>query len=84
MKSIQEGIDLLEDPFLLDEPINKIGEPSNTIISKEHFNKVGGFSEDLKQLLDLDLWFKLSAVGKVAFVDKELSTFRIHPAGISL
>ena len=79
LKSIQEGIDLLEDPFLLDEPINKIGEPSNTIISKEHFNKVGGFSEDLKQLLDLDLWFKLSAVGKVAFVDKELSTFRIHP-----
>jgi len=78
LKSTQDGFELLEDPYLLDAPINKVGEPSSTIVSKKHFVKVGGFSEDFKQLLDLDLWFKLFAVGKVAFVNKELSTFRIH------
>jgi GT2 family glycosyltransferase len=78
LKSIQKGSDLFEDPLLLEGPINKIGEPSNTIISIEHFHKVGGFSENLKQLLDLELWFKLFTVGKVAYVSKELSTFRIH------
>lgn len=78
LKPIQDGFDLFDDPFLLDAPINKVGEPSSTLVSKKHFAKVGGFSEDLKQLLDLELWFKLFAVGKVAFVDKELSTFRIH------
>ena len=78
LNSIQDGFDLFEDPCFLDAPINKIGEPSSTIVSKKHFVKVGGFSEDFKQLLDLELWFKLFAVGKVAFVNKELSTFRIH------
>jgi len=79
LKSIQVGFDFFEDPLLLEGPINKVGEPSSSIISEKHFNKVGGFSEDLKQLLDLELWFKLFAVGNVAYVDKKLSTFRIHP-----
>ena len=79
LEFIQDGIDLFEDPLLLEGPINKIGEPSNTLISKKHFEEVGGFTEGYKQLLDLELWFKLFAVGKIAYIDKKLSTFRVHP-----
>ena len=78
IRDIQPGIDLLNDKKLFSSPINKIGEPSNTLILKDAFECVGGFDPKLKQLLDVDLWFKLLARYNVAFVDEELSVFRIH------
>jgi GT2 family glycosyltransferase len=78
IRDIQPGIDLLNDKKLFSSPINKIGEPSNTLILKEAFESVGGFDPQLKQLIDVDLWFKLLARYNVAFVDEELSVFRIH------
>jgi O-antigen biosynthesis protein len=78
LDSMQDGRLLLEDPKLLDSPINKIGEPSNTLILKSAFHEVGGFDPNLSQLLDLDLWFRLMSVGEVSYVNQTLSSFRIH------
>ncbi len=78
IKSIQSGMDLLEDPRLLIPPYNKIGEPSNVIILRDKFLDVGGFDNNLQHLLDLDLWFSLMTCGNVVFIDKQLSTFRLH------
>ena len=76
--SEQDGKLYLEDPNLLESPINKIGEPSNTLICRKAFQDVGGFDPNFAQLLDLDLWFRLMSVGKVSFVNQTLSSFRIH------
>ncbi len=69
---------MLEDPFLLIPPYNKVGEPSNVLICKEKFIEAGGFDETLVHLLDLDLWYRLMCIGDVAFINETLSTFRVH------
>ena len=78
LERIQEGKLLLEDPKLLDPPANKIGEPSNTFISKSAFTEVGGFDSEMSQLLDVDLWLRLMSAGKVLYLDQTLSSFRVH------
>ncbi len=78
LERIQEGKLLLEDPKLLDSPVNKIGEPSNTFILKSAFKEVGGFDSEMSQLLDVDLWLRLMSVGKVQYLDQTLSSFRVH------
>lgn len=76
--SLQSGKVMLEDPFLLIPPYNKVGEPSNVLICKEKFIETGGFDETLVHLLDLDLWYRLMCIGDVAFINETLSTFRVH------
>lgn len=79
LKSIQSGQDLLEDSQLLEDPINKIGEPTTVLIRKEVFEKVGYFDLELEQLVDLEMWVRIMVHYKIGFVDETLSTFRIHP-----
>lgn len=78
IRSWQPGKNLLEDKRLLFDPINKIGEPSNTLIARDSFTKSGGFDPQFCQLLDVDLWFRLMKFGSVIYIDKKLSKFRIH------
>jgi GT2 family glycosyltransferase/glycosyltransferase involved in cell wall biosynthesis len=78
LSSVMDGNLYLEDPNLLESPINKIGEPSNTLIYRKAFQEVGGFDPEFSQLLDLDLWLRLMSVGKVSYVNQTLSSFRIH------
>ncbi|PSF38934.1 hypothetical protein C7H19_02445 [Aphanothece hegewaldii CCALA 016] len=78
LKPIQSGQDLLNDPNFLEEPINKIGEPSTVLIKKDVFNKVGYFDLELQQLVDLEMWIRIMVHYKIGFVDETLSTFRIH------
>tara|TARA_B100001093_G_scaffold513752_1_gene586317 strand:- start:4764 stop:7874 length:3111 start_codon:yes stop_codon:yes gene_type:complete len=78
IENFQSGLSLLEDPNLLKQPLNKVGEPSNTLILKDAFLKVGGFDQDLLQMLDLDLWYKIFSSYNVVFVDEYLSYFRVH------
>ncbi len=75
---IQPGRQLLEDPALLTAPINKIGEPTTTLLRKSSLERSGGFDPEMDHLLDLDLWLRLMTVGQVVYVDQYLSTFRIH------
>lgn len=79
LKPIQSGQQLLLDPNILDNPINKIGEPSTILIRKDVFEKVGLFNSEFCQLVDLEMWLRIMSQYKVGFVDEVLSHFRIHP-----
>lgn len=78
LKLIQSGQQLLLDPNILDNPINKIGEPSTVLIRKDVFEKVGLFNSEFCQIVDLEMWLRIMSQYKVGFVDKVLSHFRIH------
>ncbi|MEH2192963.1 MAG: glycosyltransferase [Nostoc sp.] len=78
LKLIQSGQELLLDANVLDNPINKIGEPSTVLIRKDVFDKVGLFNPEFCQLVDLEMWLRIMSRYKVGFVDKILSHFRIH------
>ncbi|ABA22006.1 Glycosyl transferase, family 2 [Trichormus variabilis ATCC 29413] len=78
LKRIQLGKELLEDPNILDAPINKIGEPTTVLIKKEAFEKVGLFNPELCQIVDLEMWLRIMSRYKIGFIDQYLSQFRIH------
>ncbi len=78
LSSSQTGQTLLADPRLTKIPYNKIGEPSNTLIPRQVLEKLGGFDSSFRQLPDLDMWFRIMASYDIAFVNQELSTFRVH------
>ncbi len=84
LRVIQDGAALLSDPALLDGVWNKIGEPSIVLLQRQALVDVGGFDPNLCQLIDLDMWYRLMAVGKVGFVDEALSSFRIHDKQLSV
>jgi glycosyltransferase involved in cell wall biosynthesis len=84
LKEIQRGSALLADPALLDGVWNKIGEPSIVLIKRQALIDIGGFDPSLCQLIDLDMWYRLMAVGKVGFVNEVLSSFRIHDKQLSV
>lgn len=75
---INKGVDLLKDNYLLSSPQNKVGEPTAVLIKKEVFKKVGFFSEELKQNLDIEFWYRLMKFFDVIFVDEALLSFRLH------
>lgn len=78
LKPIQPGRQLLKDPGLLQIPRNKIGEPPVVLLNKNVFDKVGYFSTALHQALDYEFWYRVCTQFDVAFVDKELVSFRLH------
>jgi glycosyltransferase involved in cell wall biosynthesis len=84
LREIQDGTALLGDPALSKGAWNKIGEPSIVLLKKQALIDVGGFDPNLCQLIDLDMWYRLMAVGKVGFVDEPLSSFRIHDKQLSV
>jgi len=79
LTEIQSGENLLADPNFFNNPINKIGEPSNVLIKKEIFEHIGLFDPELRQTLDLDMWFRIMCHYKIGFVDRYLVKFRVHP-----
>jgi len=79
LKPIQMGKDLLADPQLFQNPLNKIGEPSTVLLKKAALEQLGGFDSAFKQLLDLDLWLRMMSRYKIGFVNQKLSSFRLHP-----
>ncbi|WP_293331574.1 glycosyltransferase [Microcoleus sp. CAWBG58] len=79
LKSIQPGKDLLADANCLNNPINKIGEPSTVLIAARVFAEIGLFDSGLSQYVDLDMWWRIMGNYHVGFVDEKLSSLRIHP-----
>lgn len=78
LQPLQAGLTLLEDPNFFNPPYNKIGEPTNVLIRRHVFEQIGGFDPSLKQLPDLEMWLRIMADYKVAFIDEKLATFQIH------
>lgn len=73
-----KGEEYLKDINLLKVPYNKIGEPTAVLIRKSSFLKAGYFNEELKQALDIEMWYKLMKYFKIGFVNEELIYFRLH------
>jgi glycosyltransferase involved in cell wall biosynthesis len=78
LSNIQAGRSLLEDPKLLEAPLNKIGEPTAVLIAKAVFEHVGLFDPNLQQVLDLDMWLRIMAQYKIGYIDETLAGFRVH------
>jgi len=78
LKQINCGKELLKQKNFLKEPYNKIGEPSIVLLRRSCFDRVGFFTEELKQSLDYEYWYRLMGYYKVGFINKTLSAFRLH------
>ncbi|MHB1148659.1 MAG: hypothetical protein ACYC01_13835, partial [Lutibacter sp.] len=70
---------LFKHPLFLKSPINKIGEPTVVMFKKTLVNEIGYFNEEFKQILDYEFYYRLLLFKKnIAFINKELVTFRLH------
>lgn len=78
IQGVLDGRQYLKDKSFLNAPKNKIGEPTSVLLSKQCFEKVGYFRQDLKQALDCEFWYRLMPFYKIGFVDEVLSSFRLH------
>lgn len=63
-------------PFLIPQP--------GSLIRRTAFERVGGLDEKLGWAFDLDLFIKLSHVGKMKFMNIVLSSFRWHESSLSV
>lgn len=63
---------------LFSYPLNKIGEPSVTLIRKSLFDTAGLFDTQLQQLTDVELYYRMFALGKIAYVNEALIQIGIH------
>lgn len=61
---------------------NGIPHPS-TFIKKEVFERDGMFLEDLKVVMDYELWFRLLKKEKFVFINDYFSIYRAHGATVS-
>lgn len=78
LESIQEGKSLLKQRNFLKTPRNKIGEPTVVMLKRQCFEEVGFFSEELKQTLDYEYWYRMLPKYKIGFIDEKLAAFRLH------
>jgi glycosyltransferase involved in cell wall biosynthesis len=59
-----------------------IGHPS-ILVRRDALLQIGGYDATFTQACDIDIYFRLSAVGTFAFVDEHLLNYRIHPGQMS-
>ena len=69
------GTDIIQDCLLWHK--NKIGEPSAVMFRKKHAGC--GFDPRYRQIVDLDMWFRILEQGRFAYIDEPLVSFRSHP-----
>ena len=78
LETTQPGSWLLRSPKLLQDPPNKIGEPTAVLVRTDLFGKVGLFDENMRQLVDMEMWVRLMASSHVGYVPSALSSVRVH------
>ena len=78
LKISQPGSLLLRSPDLLEQPLNKIGEPTAVLVRRDLFDKVGLFNENMRQLVDMEMWVRLMATSHVGYIPAALSSVRVH------
>ncbi len=82
---VQDGRTLLADPGLVCHgPLNKVGEPTNVLLRRATIASVGGFDARLRQVVDLEMWWRMMGHSKVGFIDAPLASFRVHPHQMSV
>ncbi len=62
---------------------NVVGEPPFVMFRREVMDKVGPFSEDMPQGLDVDYWIRMLAVSDWYFEPEISGSFRVHPSAAS-
>ncbi len=83
LKSSQPGSSLLRSQKLLQEPFNKIGEPTAVLIRTSALREAGFFNERMCQLVDMEMWVRLMAISHVGYISQPLVSLRIHPGRAS-
>ncbi|HCE56546.1 MAG TPA: glycosyltransferase family 2 protein [Prolixibacteraceae bacterium] len=78
LKPIQDGKLLLIQPDFLKSPRNKIGEPTVVLLKRQCFEEIGFFSEELKQTLDYEYWYRMLPKYKIGYINEKLAAFRLH------
>jgi glycosyltransferase involved in cell wall biosynthesis len=78
LKTNQPGSLLLGSSQLLQQPLNKIGEPTAVLVRTDLFGKVGLFNENMRQLVDMEMWVRLMATSHVGYIPRALSSVRVH------
>jgi cellulose synthase/poly-beta-1,6-N-acetylglucosamine synthase-like glycosyltransferase len=80
LREHNEGSSLVVQLVLVGGARNWICEPTSVMFRRQLALDVGGLREDIYQLVDLDLWFRLMLRSAVCFVPRELSV-RTHSLG---
>jgi len=81
-EGVSQGVSLLNDPNF-DRFINPIGEPTNVLISRRSALEINGFSPRYSQLVDMEMWFRLSALYQIGYIPNSLSAFRVHSSQLT-
>lgn len=68
--------DLLWGPCYVPQP--------STFVARWAWDQVGGLRPHLDYAMDLDLWLRLSKVGRIVHLPEILSEFRVHPRSKSV
>ena len=80
LREHNEGPSLVAQLVLVGGARNWIGEPTSVMFRRQLALAVGGLRDDIYQLVDLDLWFRLMLRSAVCFVSHELAV-RTHSVG---
>lgn len=75
----QPGASLLGSQKFLQQPLNKIGEPTAVLVRSDLFRRVGLFNERMCQLVDMEMWIRLMAISHVGYISQKLASLRVHP-----
>jgi glycosyltransferase involved in cell wall biosynthesis len=78
LETNQPGSLLLRSSELLQNPLNKIGEPTAVLVRTDLFDKVGLFNENMCQFVDMEMWVRLMATSHVGYIHTALSSVRVH------
>lgn len=78
LETNQPGSLLLRSSELLQNPLNKIGEPTAVLVRTDLFDKVGLFNEKMCQFVDMEMWVRLMATSHVGYIHRALSSVRVH------
>jgi Glycosyltransferases involved in cell wall biogenesis len=78
LETTQPGSSLLKSPKLLQEPLNKIGEPTAVLVRTALFREIGLFNEKMRQLVDMEMWVRLMAISHVGYIPRALASLRVH------
>ncbi len=76
LAELNDGRELFQALFDDDLYGNWIGEPSVVMVSRVHFQRAGGFSLHVQQMMDADLWYRILTHAMVGFVDEPLASYR--------
>lgn len=80
LRKYNRGSSLVAQMMLQGAAGNWIGEPTCVMFRRQLALDVGGFREDIYQLVDLDFWLRLMLRSAVRFVPQKLSV-RTHSVG---